>query len=153
DARIHANLGTLYVHQRRFADAEEPLAKALELAPEDAYALTLLAHIRQSRCAWSGLEALHERIRRVIDRADDRLASPCDPFPLLAMPTTPKQQLVAASKYARSFAPAKAVTAPEVVFAPGERLRIGFASSDFRRHATSVLMLEFWERIDRSRLE
>jgi predicted O-linked N-acetylglucosamine transferase (SPINDLY family) len=153
DARVYANLGTLYVHQRRYADAEEPLARALALAPDHAYALTLLAHARQSRCAWAGLDGLHERIRRAIDRAGEEPASVCDPFPLLSMPTTPQQQLVAANRYARTFAPGSPASAPSVDFAPGERLRVGFASTDFRRHATSVLMLEFWERIDRSRLE
>jgi len=32
-------------------------------------------------------------------------------------------------------------------------LRVGFASSDFRSHATVTLMMELWERLDRRRLE
>ena len=44
DARIYANLGTLYLRQRRDADAEAPFLKALTLAPDEPYVLTLLAH-------------------------------------------------------------------------------------------------------------
>jgi predicted O-linked N-acetylglucosamine transferase (SPINDLY family) len=37
--------------------------------------------------------------------------------------------------------------------APGERLRVAFATWNFRDHPTMHLSLEFWEKIDRSRLE
>jgi predicted O-linked N-acetylglucosamine transferase (SPINDLY family) len=153
EARVYANLATLYVHQRRFGDAEEPLARALALAPDDPYMLTLLAHARQSRCAWDGLEALHERIARALSRDAPPTRSAGEPFSLLSMPTSPQQQLIAAQAYARTFTPRSPIEPPALKFAPGERLRVGFASSDFRRHATSHLMLEFFERIDRKRLE
>jgi protein O-GlcNAc transferase len=152
DARIHANLGTLYVHWQRYGDAEAPLARALALAPDEPYALALLAHARQSQCAWEGLGSLHEHIGRILDRGSEA-ASACDPFPILAMPTSPQQQLAAARRYARAFAPRSPGQSRAVEFATGERLRIGFVSSDFRRHATAALMLEFWERVDRNRLE
>jgi predicted O-linked N-acetylglucosamine transferase (SPINDLY family) len=37
--------------------------------------------------------------------------------------------------------------------APGERLRVAFVSANFRDHATMHLSAEFFEKIDRSRLE
>jgi predicted O-linked N-acetylglucosamine transferase (SPINDLY family) len=154
DARIQANLGTVYVRQRRLADAEGPLLRALALAPENPYVLTLLAHARQRRCAWEGLAQLHARIQRVLDA--DRVDTPSDfnPFVLLAMPISPLQRLTAARRYACTLAaPAPSVPRVEVAFPPGERVRVGFASSDFRSHAMMVLMLEFWERVDRRRLE
>jgi predicted O-linked N-acetylglucosamine transferase (SPINDLY family) len=36
---------------------------------------------------------------------------------------------------------------------PGERLRVAFVSANFRDHPTAHLSLEFWEKIDRARLE
>src|SRR5215470_20048271 len=153
DARVYANLGTLYLQQRRDADAEAPLLKALALAPDEPYVLTLLAHARQRRCAWDGIGELHRRIANLLDADGDDASSGFEPFPILAMPTTPRQQLAAARQYARSLAAATAAEAPGVTFARGERLRIGFVSADFRRHATTILMMEFWERIDRSRFE
>jgi protein O-GlcNAc transferase len=152
DARIHANLGTVYVRQRRLAEAEVPLSKALALTPENPYVLTLLAHARQRRCAWDGLSELHARIGRLLDTGGGEHAD-FNPFALLAMPTTPGQQLAAARRFALGLAPAAPVPRPTSSPASGERLRVGFASSDFRSHATVTLMLELWERIDRSRLE
>jgi protein O-GlcNAc transferase len=153
EPRIYANLGTVYVRQRRYADAEASLLKALALAPDDPYVLTLLAHARQLRCAWSGLGELHERIRSVLDGDARDVRSEFNPFPMLAMPTSPAQQLLVSERYARSFA-AHAPERPIVsTSARSERLRVGFASSDFRSHPMMTLMLEFWERIDRNRID
>src|SRR5215471_2977892 len=153
DARVYANLGTLYLRQRRDADAEAPFLKALALAPDEPYVLTLLAHARQRRCAWEGIEELHRRISRLLDMDGGDAWSYFDPFPVLAMPTTAEQQLVAARRYARTFSPTTPPRATPVRMAPVKRLRLGFASTDFRWHATTALMMELWERIDRDRIE
>jgi len=153
DPRIHANLGTVYVRQRRLADAEAPLGRALALDPDNPYVLTLLAHARQRRCAWTGLSELHARITRLLAASGDHAHADFNPFALLAMPITSRQQLAAARRFARGLAPASPARRAEVSFAAGERLRIGFASSDFRSHATVTLMMELWERLDRHRLE
>ncbi|MDQ2963712.1 MAG: tetratricopeptide repeat protein, partial [Pseudomonadota bacterium] len=152
DVRIHTNLATLYVRHRRHTEAEAPLRRALALDADNAYALSTLAYVRQQHCAWQGLSELHERIGRLLDRhGGDQ--QPFNPFPLLAMPTSPQQRLVAARSWARGFAAAAPARSPSVTLAAGERLRIGFVSSDFRPHATAYLLLEFWERVDRHRLE
>jgi protein O-GlcNAc transferase len=152
DGRIQTDLATLYVRQRRHAEAEAPLQKALALDADNSYALSTLAYVRQGRCAWQGLSELHERIRRLLDRpGGDR--NPFNPFPLLAMPTSPQQRLVAARSWARGFAPPVPTSPPRVTLARGERLRIGFVSSDFRPHVTAYLQMDLWERIDRRRFE
>jgi predicted O-linked N-acetylglucosamine transferase (SPINDLY family) len=153
DPRIHANLGTVYVRQRRLVDAEAPLGKALALDPDNPYVLTLLAHVRQRRCAWEGLCELHARITRLLATDGDRAHADFNPFALLAMPTSSRQQLVASRRFARGLTPASPARRAEVSFAAGERLRIGFASSDFRSHATVTLMMELWERLERNRFE
>ncbi len=151
DPRILANLGTVYLRQRRLAEAEAQLERALSASPDHPYVLTLLAHVRQRLCAWHGLSDLHARIRRLLD-ADDDAPADFNPFVLLAMPTTPRQQLAAARRFARGRQGSSPIRRSEVSFAR-ERPRIGFVSSDFRSHATVSLMMEFWERLDRRRLE
>jgi predicted O-linked N-acetylglucosamine transferase (SPINDLY family) len=51
------------------------------------------------------------------------------------------------------FTPVRRVGRPVVDIAPGARLRVAFVSANFRDHATMHLSAEFWEKIDRSRLE
>ena len=153
DPRIHANLGTVYVRQRRLADAEAPLGRALALDPDNPYVLTLLAHVRQRRCVWERLSELHAHITGLLDAGSEDAYADFNPFALLAMPTTSRQQLVAGRRFARGLTPASPARRAEVSFAEGERLRIGFTSSDFRSHATVTLMMELWERLDQRRLE
>src|SRR5712691_5282792 len=117
DPRIHANLGTVYVRQRRLADAEAPFARALALDPHNPYVLTLLAHARQRRCAWTGLSELHARITRLLAANGDHAHADFNPFALLAMPITSRQQLAAARRFARGLAPASPARRAEVQFA------------------------------------
>ena len=96
DAVVAADLATLYLQWRREADAEAPLAKALAIAPEEPYLLTLLAHVRQQCCAWTGLDELHRRIAALLDTDAGGRRSEPEPFALLSMPTTPAQRLAVA---------------------------------------------------------
>ncbi|HVP88722.1 MAG TPA: SEC-C metal-binding domain-containing protein [Casimicrobiaceae bacterium] len=152
DVRIHADIATLCILQQRHDDAEAPLGKALALDPEHAYALVLLAYIRQRHCAWDGLGEMHDRIRALLDRGGDRRYR-FSAFPVLAMPTTPQQPLVAARCNAENFALPAPAPRPHHVRGPGRRLRVAFATANFLDHPTMHLSLEFWEKIDRSRLE
>ncbi|HEV2686568.1 MAG TPA: hypothetical protein VGW79_08010, partial [Actinomycetota bacterium] len=110
-------------------------------------------HIRQMRCAWDGLDALHRRIRELLGHDRASPGSYVNAFAVLAMPTTPADQLAAARNYGRYLA--AQVREHQVAPTIGElsRLRVGFVSSDFRDHPMTALMVEFWERIDRGRIE
>ena len=152
DVRIHADIATLCILQQRHDEAEAPLMTALALDPEHAYALVILAYIRQRHCAWEGLGEIHARIRALLDRGGDRHYR-FSAFPVLAMPSTPQQQLVAARSNAEIFALPTPAPRPQVVREPGQRLRVAFATANFLDHPTMHLSLEFWEKIDRSRLE
>ena len=155
DAAVHLNLGTACFEQRRYADAEPSWTRALELDPGSLYALSMLAHGRQHRCDWRDLDSLFAEINRRLESApaQARSGSRPNPFPLLSMPTTPRAQLHAAKLWAEGFAPARLAARPAAAFAPGERLRIGFVMDSFREHPMMHLSLEFWEKVDRSRLE
>jgi protein O-GlcNAc transferase len=149
---IYANIGAVCVLQQRFAEADSPLTHALRLDPRDAYSLAMLAHARQRCCAWNGLDQLFTTLRRMLENPAT-LPSPVVPFPLLAMPLSPRHLLTAAREWSRSFAPRPPVTRPSWRSVPGERLRVGFVSSDLRPHPLVVVLTELWERLDRDRLE
>jgi protein O-GlcNAc transferase len=66
---------------------------------------------------------------------------------------SPLAQLHVAQRWARMLSAVRRTSRPLVDIAPGERLRVAFVSANFRDHATMHLSAEFFEKIDRSRLE
>jgi predicted O-linked N-acetylglucosamine transferase (SPINDLY family) len=69
------------------------------------------------------------------------------------MPFSAQAQLQIAQRCARRYGAFRRTERPIVNIAPGERLRVAFVSANFHSHATMYLSAEFWEKIDRSRLE
>jgi protein O-GlcNAc transferase len=153
DARIQQNLGTILHEQKRYADADPAWLRALAIRPDNPYALSMLAHGRAHRCDWRDIAAMHATINRLLESdaldGEDRI----NPFALLAMPTSPTAQLRAAQRWARGVAPGLHTARPADPSVPGERLRVGFVSSDLRAHPMVALSVEFWEGIDRDRIE
>jgi predicted O-linked N-acetylglucosamine transferase (SPINDLY family) len=154
DMQVHLHLGTLLIQQGAFNDGETALRRALELDPGNRYALSMIVHTRQQRCAWDGLPELIERIRmglRDTDATDTKFA--VMPFAALAMPLTALEQLHAAQRWSRTIAGDPLPPRPQVHYAADERLRVAFVTWNMKDHPTMHLSLEFWEKIDRRRLE
>jgi len=141
----------LLTHQGRlkeqmgdFAGAEAALAKSLAIAPDQPDVLQHWTHLRQKLCAWPvhppttdlALARRHAGPLGGLALADD-----------IAF-----QREVVAEWLARK------VPRPSHRLAPlrgygHPRLRIGYLSADFCRHAVAFLMAEVFERHDRSRFE
>ncbi|HTR58090.1 MAG TPA: tetratricopeptide repeat protein [Casimicrobiaceae bacterium] len=154
DMQVQLHLGTLYIQRRDYGNSELALRRALELDPGNRYALSMLAYARQQRCAWDGLAELFDEIRaRLEDGADAETDFPVVPFAALAMPLSARAQLNAAQRWARTISRKPPPAPPAVHYAPGERLRVAFATSNLHDHPTMHLSLEFWEKIDRRRLD
>ena len=151
--QVYLHLGTLCIQQRSFDEADTALRRALELDPGNRYALSLLAHARQWRCAWNGLAELLHEIREGLEGEDTETPFPVLPFAVLTMPLSPLLQLHAAQRWARTIASAPLPPRPAVRYAPRERPRVAFVTGNMHDHPTMHLSLEFWEKIDRSRLE
>jgi protein O-GlcNAc transferase len=155
DCAMHLNIGTVCSEQHRHEDAEQAWLRALELDPPNLYALSMLAHGRQHRCDWRGLDLIFAEINRLLEAegADGSARSHTNPFPLLSMPTSPRARLHAARLWAKGFAASRPAQVPAVALAPGERLRVGFVSSDFGEHPMAFLWMECWECLDKGRIE
>ncbi len=154
DTGVQINLASACVERKEWAAAEPALLQVLASDPLNVYALSMLAHARQQRCDWRGLDALFDAVGTQLEAPDTaRRRGLVNPFWILAMPASPRAQLNAAVQWARGFAPPSAVPRPTLAPEPRERLRVGFVSSDFRNHPMVHLSLEFWERIDRDRFE
>jgi protein O-GlcNAc transferase len=152
DVRILANLGSICIEQTRYRDADAALTRAFDLDPVNAYVLSMLAHTRAHRCAWSGISDLFATLEQFIATSPQSSAGNVAPMPLLAMPLSPQVLLRAARRWGSVFNPGGA---PSLLakFGPDRRLRVGFVSSDFRPHPMASVISELLERLDRTRLE
>src|SRR5215831_10628042 len=156
DLHTQLDIGSMCIVQGKFEAAEAPMAQALELDPDNLYAATMLIHSRMQRCSWQGLDESFARLRTLLADPRPRAHYIAVPFPLLAMPIGPELELAVARRLSRQVAAKVSSIQPlpeAIPRAPGARLRLGFASSDFRDHPVTHLLLEYWERLDRSRIE
>ncbi len=147
-AEAHCNLGAAYETGRRISEAVDAYAKALALNPDLLGVRTQLSYLRRSACDWTHADEEMDLAERVA-----RHQGPIPPFALLSMEISPAIYLHVARLWAGSMRakPAFAHRRPE----PGARgrLKIGYLSADFHRHATAHLMAELFERHDRTRFE
>jgi len=153
DVRILANVGSVCIEQAHYRDADAALTRAFNLDPANAYVLSMLAHARAHRCAWDGIGDLFATLEQLVAASPQPGGGNVAPMPLLAMPLSPETLLRAARRWGGAFAPSERPSRPAAKLGPDRRLRVGFASSDFRPHPMASVISELLERLDRSRLE
>ncbi|WP_091681184.1 tetratricopeptide repeat protein [Methylocapsa palsarum] len=149
-AEAHANLGAALENLGRLGEAIDCFAAAVKLDPEMLPIRVWLQHKRRLVCDWDGIKNEEAELSALI-------AQNCEgvhPFAVLSMATTAADQLqicrshaAAVSTRLEHFTPAREV------YEGGRKLRIGYLSSDFCRHATALLMAELFERHDKTRFE
>jgi protein O-GlcNAc transferase len=103
-----------------------------------------LHHKWRGICDWSGNEAEEAELLALLDSSK----SAPHPFSVLSIATSPMRQL----RVARA-----ASEAPQPDYGPrlaaGDKLRIGYLSSVFCRHAAAIPVTRLFELHDRSRFE
>lgn len=173
----YANMSKPLVEQRRLAEAEQALRTALTLRPDyvtalenHAAVLKLIGDIPSALQACDRLFALDPLNRKArVDQINMRLAI-CDwahydedslylrknadasePFVFLNSGGGAAEQLGCAKNWAAKYPRGKAFVHP----APKskKKLKIGYLSADYRRHATAYLISELFERHDKRRFE
>lgn len=144
---LHNQLGRVLESQGNLGPAAAELRASLLITPDQPDVQQHLIHARQRMTAWPA-EALD-----VAGLADTTAARNCGPLAALALFDDPLDQAAAAALWI-----ARKVPLPGGPLAPGtgychERIRIGYLSTDFCRHAMSFLIAELLERHDRTRFE
>jgi len=149
-AEAYVNLGSICAEGRRVPEAIQNYRRALALDPDNIVARYGLAIQRRHACDWQNLEAEEGELTQLLERTGARLG----PFMRLAAPVSPREHLRAARVWAQGVrvSPADALP-PAPPAGPGEKIRIGYLSSDFYHHATAFLAAEIFERHDRARFE
>lgn len=132
----------------RFDEAEQALRKSLLVDPHQPDAIQHWLHLRQKMCCWPVFDESIPGLSR------DQIMERCGPLAALALTDDVKVQGATASFWlARKTSPVAERLSPPEGYKSHERIRIGYVSSDFCRHALSYLIAELFERHDRDRFE
>jgi len=147
----YTNIGNLQVEQGLLDEAAATYAEAVALNP--AGPSDMLYQLRKQLCRWDVAD--EARFREQLRDPARRIY----PFVALGSSATAAEQLDGVTRWVagleipaeqrfhhdRPLSPGAA--------SPGERIRIGYMSSDFYEHAVSYLVVGLLERHDRSRFE
>jgi predicted O-linked N-acetylglucosamine transferase (SPINDLY family) len=131
--------------------AEAHLKASLELDPRQREAMQHYVALRQRQCLWPVVTPFEGVDRRA-------MVAGMSPLSIAAYTDDPLLQLGIAADYCRQDV---AVSPADIIRThwsatgrgAGERLRIGYLSSDLRHHAIGYLMAEVFELHDRSKVE
>ena len=148
-SQAYANRGGLLLGLERYPEALASFDQALALNPDLPFVLGMRLQTCRSLCLWDGLEAATRELEARIERGEKATV----PFPLLTLSDSPSLQRRAAEIYARDKFPPPAALPVFPPRSPHRRIRIGYYSADFHTHAICNLMVELFERSDRTRFE
>ncbi|WP_097068928.1 O-linked N-acetylglucosamine transferase, SPINDLY family protein [Rhodobacter maris] len=145
--QIHVQLARMLEEQGRLGEAIDEARAALLLAPDQPNVIQHLVHNRQRCVAWPPTALAIPAV------TEEQAELNAGPLAALALVDDPLRQAAIGSDWIRRNVPDVA----HLPLPPGgyhhERLRIGYLSSDFCRHAMSFLIAELLERHDRTRFE
>lgn len=154
-ATAYFYLGETLKLQGSLKESIELYKKSLERKPDDPQALNGLVHTTQHACNWECLPERWEQLRGAIANAADGQVSP---FSIMSLSTSPAEQLACAVGWARKHVEPFTAARSELGFdfltrKRGKKLRIGYLSWGFHRHATSYWIAELLELHDRNNHE
>ena len=164
DAVTHFRLGMSFKDLGMKAEAAECVRTALllGLGSSELAARAQLAFLEREACRWSEADAALAELRPAVRALAPDVAIETGPFPHAVLVDDPLEQLKVARHYAlhvaRSVQPSPGRTAHARAQAQAlnkvhARLRVGYLSADFHRHATSQLMVQMLESHDRGAFE
>jgi predicted O-linked N-acetylglucosamine transferase (SPINDLY family)/SAM-dependent methyltransferase len=151
-AVAYVNLAGSLWEQGKIAEAIAAYSYSLSVNPEQPNALVDLYNLRRHACDWRDLAAQEEKILSSTYRRGKRVP----PFPLLNVHGAPAEEQLCAREWAKGIATNSQITfdyARLPAASNPRRLRIGYLSADFCRHATAALVSELIEIHDRERFE
>ncbi|MGF0539003.1 glycosyl transferase [Agrobacterium sp. ES01] len=145
------HIGRVMENAGLMEDAENALWQAIELRPDKTEAGQHWSALRQRQCKWPILvSSTHVTTRQLLDAMS--------PLALACYSDDPMFQLARAYKYNQSFVGRPDTSAfvnktPKLKTGTGERLRVGYLSSDLRDHAVGFALREVLELHDKESVE
>lgn len=152
-------LGWAFSSHTFYAEATQCYRTVLDLRPAALGAALYAAHYSAWTCDWNSLQSDMDRLADCIallrdDPAQEQHLPGLSPFCLITLTDDPALLRWAAELACRRQMPQRAARPAGAPLPRHDgRLRIGLLSSDFHHHATSMLIAEVLESLDRSRFE
>ena len=144
---LHNQLGRLLESKGKLGAAAEELRASLLISPHQPDVQQHLVHIRQRMTAWPAVAVDVPGLTEV------EAAMNCGPLAALALFDDPALQAATGADWIARKAPRPGdPLAPEQGY-DHDRIRIGYLSTDFCRHAMSFLIAELLELHDRDQFE
>jgi protein O-GlcNAc transferase len=139
--------GNIFIALHQYDEAFVAYERAMTLRPAMDYASSLRLYAKLHLCDWTNLDS---EIAQLLSKMRDREVL-AEPFPLLALPSLPADQLQCAKSHTElrpSFPP----------IWQGERyshnrIRVAYLSSELREHAVAYLTAGLFEHHDKSRFD
>ncbi len=137
DFRALSNLGGLYQKTNSYLNAIEVYKKAIKLKPQIAHLKVSLLTCKAFACDWSEPEYTKEILKKI-----DTVGQEICPFELLPLEDNPYNHLKRAkfffnNRYRR--------VSKKIFYKPKKKIRIGYFSADFRKHAVMYLIKGLFE--------
>ncbi len=132
----------------RLAEAQGSFEQVLQKAPSHALALNGLAQASAVLCDWPKVAMLAPRLKSDVQAGRGLI----QPFVLMGYSEDAALLRRCAETYVHHVAPAQPALSDRKSYGH-DRVRLAYLSADFHQHPTAQLMVELFERHDRSRFE
>jgi len=154
-AMTHYRLGLCFNAVGMKIEAIECLttAMALDIQGGNLACHSLLSFMRRELCEWRESALDLSEACRLIDEMPADTVQWSSVFAIVTLTGDVQRQLRAARACANFYAHGVKPLAPVVARPLPQRLRVGMVSCDFHHHATTILMTELLEKMDKSRFE
>ena len=141
------NLAGAMDETRQWDKALTYYSRAYEAAPEHPELLGSLLNAKLRNCDWADWEALKTELLECM-RAGKNICTPFRALPIVEDAALLKNSV--ASYCAKTYGEKSGSLA---IAPPGQKIRVGYYSSDFREHPVAYSMAEIFEHHDRDRFE
>jgi len=143
--RALSNLGGMYEKLKEFPNAIETYKKAIGIAPDVSHLKVDYLSSKSFACDWSD-----EDFKKQILTSVGIVGQAISPFELLPLEDDPQKHLIRAKKF---FKQRFQKTSKKLRFKLKNKIRIGYFSADFYKHATMFLMRRIFECHDKTKFE
>jgi protein O-GlcNAc transferase len=139
--------GYVFSRLKRYDEALATFDKAHAIKPGLTSLESSRLHTKMQLCDWSNFDAEYAHLISTIKSGN------VEPFPLLAIPSSPGDQLQCASLWAANkYCPSDRPVWRGERF-DHDRIRVAYISADFRDHPVAYLLAGMFEQHDRARFE